>query len=67
MFINSMLSSLSEFFHTGLTYEKKKSSHYQSELEQYIISKNPQSVCDVEHWTQEFDRKIYKKVGHWIV
>jgi hypothetical protein len=29
-----------------------------SEIEDYINSKNPQSVHDVEYWTKEYDNKI---------
>ena len=28
---------------------------YQSRLEQYIASKYPQSVADVEHWARHYD------------
>jgi len=34
---------------------------HQSELEQYIISKNPQSIFDVEYWTHEFDKHGSKR------
>lgn len=30
---------------------------YGSELEAYIVSKNPQSTYDVEYWTNQFDRR----------
>lgn len=30
-------------------------SHYQSELDRYITSKNPSNAADVEHWTKEFE------------
>jgi hypothetical protein len=33
----------------------------QSELEKYIISKNPQSIFDVEYWTHEFDKHGSKR------
>jgi hypothetical protein len=29
----------------------------QANIEHYVISKNPQSVADVEHWAQEYTRK----------
>lgn len=44
--------------------EMKISSSYKSELEQYIISKNPQSTYDVDYWTNEFDKKQSRK--HWL-
>jgi hypothetical protein len=34
---------------------------YGSELEKYIVSRNPQSVYDVEKYTLEFQHK-----GKWI-
>lgn len=30
---------------------------YGSELEAYIVSKNPQTTYDVEYWTSQFDKK----------
>jgi Holliday junction resolvasome RuvABC endonuclease subunit len=32
-------------------------SAYQSDLEQFIVSKNPQSAAEVEHWTRIYDRR----------
>lgn len=29
---------------------------YGSELEQYIVSKNPTSAAEIDHWTRQFDR-----------
>lgn len=37
--------------------------HYQSELEQYVCSKYPQSAADVEHYTKEFE---YRKQGSFV-
>ena len=34
---------------------------YQSDLEKFIVSKNPQSVAEVEHWTRLYDRKMLSK------
>lgn len=28
-----------------------------SQLEEYIISKNPQSACDVDYWTKQYSSK----------
>ncbi len=33
---------------------------YGSELERYIVSKRPQSVYEVEHWTNQFDKNNTK-------
>lgn len=43
---------------TILTYLKKifkQSDTYGSELEQYIVSKCPQSAAEIEHWARQFD------------
>lgn len=45
-----------------LTYLKKifKQSDaisYGSELEQYIISKRPQSAAEIDYWTRQFDHR----------
>jgi hypothetical protein len=42
----------------------KISSSYKSELEKYIISKNPQSVSDIEYWTTQYDRKQARR--NWL-
>lgn len=31
--------------------------HYQNELEQYIVSKNPTTSAEVDHWTKEFQHR----------
>ena len=31
--------------------------NYQSKLDAYLASKNVQDICDVAHWTKQFDRK----------
>lgn len=33
---------------------------YQSKLEQYIKTKNAQSVAEVEHLIREYDRKVWQ-------
>lgn len=45
-----------------LTYLKKifkqsDASSYGSELEQYIISKCPQSAAEIDYWTRQFDHR----------
>ena len=37
-----------------------RATNYGNELEDYIISKNPQSIYEVEYWTQEFDKKTVR-------
>lgn len=37
--------------------QAEKPATYGSELEAYIVSKNPQSTYDVEFWTKQFDKK----------
>ena len=44
---------------------KKVDAPYGSELETYIVSKNPQSTYDVEYWTNQFDKKQNEK--GWLV
>jgi hypothetical protein len=34
------------------------SNHYGSKLENYIISRNPKSLADVEAYTLEYERKL---------
>jgi hypothetical protein len=29
--------------------------HYQSRLEQYIVSKNPTNAAEVDYWQRQFD------------
>lgn len=36
-------------------FDQKGQSTYGSELEQYIVSKCPQSAAEIEHWAQQFD------------
>lgn len=31
--------------------------NYQTKLDAYLQSKNVKDICDVEHWTREFDRR----------
>lgn len=38
---------------------------YGTELEQFIVSKNPQSTYDVEYWTNQYDKKQTEK--GWMV
>jgi len=33
---------------------------YQNDIEYYIISKNPQTPADVEHWMQEWTNKAQR-------
>lgn len=52
---------------TIITYIQKmfeqveKPQTYGSELEAYIVSKNPQTTYDVEYWTNQFDKKQNEK------
>lgn len=61
MLANMIISTIPLWF-KGVTKELTQSSTYKSELEQYIISNNPQSTYDVERLTTEFDRKTTRKV-----
>ena len=46
----SLLERLAEMF---------PKQHYQTRLEQYIISKRPTNAAEVEHWQREYDTQ------HW--
>ena len=41
----TLLQRLARMFHNN---------DYQSRLEQYITSRNPQSTADVEHWERQY-------------
>ena len=47
-----MLNQLAAYFNKLLN---TKPATYGSELEQYIVSKSPQSVAEIDHWTKQFD------------
>ena len=51
-----MLNQLTAYIHKMFNQVEKPQT-YGSELEAYIISKNPQSTYDVEYWTNQFDKK----------
>ncbi len=46
-----MLERLAEMF---------PKSHYQSELERYIVGRYPKNAADVEQYTKEYEHKIYQ-------
>lgn len=41
----------------SLVQEYQKPATYGSALEAYIVSNDPQDVCDVDRLTREFDQK----------
>lgn len=47
-----ILERLAEMFPTA---------HYQSELDRFISSKNPQNPADVEHFTKEFEYRTSQR------
>ena len=53
-----MLEKLIEYF-IKMRNAPSESS-YGSELEQYIISKGPQSAAEIDYWTQQFDRQQHR-------
>lgn len=53
MLLTSMIAYLAE----QIKRVEPPQTTYGSELEQYIVSKNPQSVAEVEFWTEQYDRK----------
>ena len=46
--IAKLIERLSEMF---------PQQNYQSKLDTYLTNKNVKDICDVEHWTKEFDRQ----------
>jgi hypothetical protein len=58
-----MLTQLKKYF-TNL-FDAQGQTTYGSELEQFIVSKHPQSTYDVEYWTAQFDKKQNEK--GWIL
>ena len=50
-FIEHILERLSEMF---------PNQSYQSKLEQYIVSRNPQSVTDIEHFEREYSNQQHR-------
>ena len=52
-----MLKEIKEFFTPKVRV---------SELEEYILSKNPQTCEDVEHWTRVYDLRP-KFVTHYLM
>jgi hypothetical protein len=33
---------------------------YQDSVEQYVVSKNPKTTCEVEYWIRRYDQGINK-------
>jgi|LauGreDrversion4_2_1035121.scaffolds.fasta_scaffold213110_1 hypothetical protein len=50
-----LLTSMIAYF-TEICKRVEKPQTYGSELEQYIVSKNPTSAAEIDHWTRQFDR-----------
>jgi hypothetical protein len=54
-----MLDFLTAYIIKPLT-QKQFSISYNTEVDRYVASKNPQTVADVEHWEKEYSRKQSK-------
>ncbi len=54
-----MIAFIQKMFDTA-----DKSQTYGSELERYVMSKGPQSVAEIDHWTRQFDRN--QKQRGWL-
>lgn len=52
-----MLNLLAGYVHKMLTGFEKPAT-YGSELEAYIVSRNPQDSCDVDRLAREFDQRM---------
>jgi hypothetical protein len=60
-----MLNLLAGYFHKMFTGFEKPTT-YGSELEQYIVSRNPQDSCDVDRLAREFDQRMSNRsVAGW--
>lgn len=51
--IHTMLKQLFEFI-----FKFSRGLNYQSELDRYVTSKNPQSTAEVDYWTRQFDQHM---------
>ena len=49
-----MLKQLSNYLNK--LFNTESSGTYGSELEQYIVSKRPQSAAEIDHWAKQFDQ-----------
>jgi hypothetical protein len=49
-----MLNQIVEYFSNLFTGQGQTT--YGSELERYIVSKNPGSAAEIDHWTKQFDQ-----------
>ena len=57
-----MLTQLTEYFHKMLhTFSRPQT--YSSALEEYIVRNAPQTVCDVDRLTRQFD--LNQQRGIW--
>jgi len=43
-----------------------KPSTYSYELDNFVLSKKPTSVVEMEYWVKEYDRKMTRSQG-WIL
>lgn len=51
MLLTSMIAYI-----TRQIKQVEKPATYGSELERYIVSKNPTTAAEIDHWTRQFDR-----------
>ncbi len=56
MFLTNMIA-----YFTKICKQVETPQTYGSELEQYIVSKNPTSAAEIDHWTRQFDRNQSQK------
>lgn len=60
-----MLHELAAYFHKMFIGFEKPAT-YGSELEAYIVSKNPQDGADIDRLSREFDQKMAARIlGGW--
>lgn len=56
---HTMLHKIASYFNK--LFDQPGQTTYGSELEQYIVSKCPQSAAEIDHWTRQFDHQQTKK------
>lgn len=56
----SIIAYINKFFNQSSPAFSQ--NEYSRELEQYIVSRNPSSIAEIEHLTRQFDRTLSNKV-----
>lgn len=59
---HTMIKQLAAYFNS--LFNMQGQTTYGSELEQYIVSKHPQSAAEIDQLTRQFDRT--RTQGSWL-